>query len=364
MNTMFSIRKSNLADESSIIQLLKDCKLPTQDISTNTIDFKIATSNDRLVGCIGIESYGEDVLLRSFAVSNEFRNNGLGSELLQWVLKECNEARVKKIHLLTTTAEKYFINHGFIKSDRANAPNSILRTTEFSEICPASSSYLTFVISGIKKNLSMASQKINSLFPLLSTSAERLIGQFDEIPTERKKLLHELTRYIQTANDKPVYLNFICTHNSRRSHISQLWAQAAAYYFDVKNITCFSGGTEATAFNPRAVKAMQEVGFKISVIKEADNPLYKVAYAEDAEPVTAFSKKYDDSFNNNPGFAAIMTCSHADENCPLVIGASTRIAITYDDPKEFDDIPQEAAKYSERVQQIGREMLFAFSQVN
>jgi amino-acid N-acetyltransferase len=148
---MFSIRKSNLADEPSIIQLLQDCKLPTQDISTNTIDFSIATSNDRLVGCIGIESYGEDILLRSFAVSSEFRNKSLGSELLQWVLKGCNAARVKKIHLLTTAAEKYFVNYGFIKSDRATAPKSILGTTEFSEICPSTSSYLTFEISGINK---------------------------------------------------------------------------------------------------------------------------------------------------------------------------------------------------------------------
>lgn len=201
------------------------------------------------------------------------------------------------------------------------------------------------------------------LFSVLLASVENLIHQFDQIPAERKILLHELTHYIQSAGDKLVYLNFICTHNSRRSHISQLWAQAAAHYFDVKNVTCFSGGTEATAFNPRAVKAMQEIGFKISVKKEGENPLYEVAYADDAAPVTTFSKKYDDSFNNNPGFAAIMTCSHADENCPLVIGASARIAITYDDPKEFDGTPQEAAKYAERVQQIGREMFFAFSQV-
>ncbi|MBY0435227.1 MAG: protein-tyrosine-phosphatase [Cyclobacteriaceae bacterium] len=202
------------------------------------------------------------------------------------------------------------------------------------------------------------------LNPALQSTIERLTLQFDQIPTERKELLMELAKFIQQSlKDQSIYLNFICTHNSRRSHMAQLWAQAAAYHFGVKDVVCLSGGTEATAFNPRAVKAMQDVGFQIFVTQNGDNPVYTVKYANDATPLVAFSKKYDDPFNNNPGFAAVMTCSHADENCPLVLGAKARIAITYDDPKEFDGTPLESAKYAERVQQIGYEMLFAFSQV-
>jgi len=202
------------------------------------------------------------------------------------------------------------------------------------------------------------------LHPTLQATAESLVLQFDQLPTERKTLLTELTHFIQQSTaGQPVYLNFICTHNSRRSHIAQLWAQAAAHYFGVKDIVCLSGGTEATAFNPRAVKAMQEAGFQMTIEKPGDNPVYEVSYSDSASPTKVFSKKYDDAFNNNPGFAAIMTCSHADENCPLVLGAKTRIAITYDDPKEFDGTPLESAKYVERVQQIGREMLYAFSKI-
>jgi arsenate reductase len=202
------------------------------------------------------------------------------------------------------------------------------------------------------------------LNPTLQATAESLALQYNQIPTERKKLLTELSLFIQQSPaGQSVYLNFICTHNSRRSHIAQLWAQVAAYHFDVNAIVCLSGGTEATAFNPRAVKAMQEAGFKITTEKASDNPVYHISYASDAPAIVAFSKKYDDPFNNNPGFAAIMTCSQADENCPLVLGAKARIVVTYDDPKEFDGTPLEAAKYAERVQQIGREMLYAFSQV-
>jgi arsenate reductase (thioredoxin) len=212
----------------------------------------------------------------------------------------------------------------------------------------------------------MSSIISNPLLLSLQHTAEALIKQFDQINPDRKHVLNQLADFIQArrVSNLPVYLNFICTHNSRRSHIAQLWAQVAAHYYHIPGVFCFSGGTEATAFNPRAVKAMQEAGFSIVMTKDGENPVYEVRFAEGIDPVVSFSKKYDDPFNHNTDFAAVMTCSHADENCPLVIGASTRIALTYDDPKNFDGTPIEAAKYAERVHEIGRELLFAFSIVN
>jgi len=205
----------------------------------------------------------------------------------------------------------------------------------------------------------------NTIYSALAIKVNQFEKDYSKIPEDRKQILNLLVEFIEKKQKagEPVTLNFICTHNSRRSHIAQLWAQAAAHYYGIKNVFCFSGGTEATAFNPRAVKAMQDAGFRIVKTKEGENPVYEVRYADDAEPVIAFSKTYDDPFNHNKDFAAIMTCSHADENCPLVIGASGRIALTYDDPKEFDGTPQEAEKYAERVHQIGREIFYAFSQV-
>jgi len=203
------------------------------------------------------------------------------------------------------------------------------------------------------------------LFPVLQKVAEQLEGEFEQIPSARREVLKQLSNYVQdkATSKQNIYLNFICTHNSRRSHISQLWAQAAAYYYGVEDVVCLSGGTEATAFNPRAVGAMQNVGFNISKIEEGNNPVYEVRYSEDAAPLIAFSKTYNDPFNHNDNYAAIMTCSHADTNCPMVLGATKRISITYEDPKEFDGTSQETIKYAERVHQIGREILFVFSQV-
>lgn len=195
---------------------------------------------------------------------------------------------------------------------------------------------------------------------------EQLKNSFNLISDERKELLNQFAEYISTKlkDDNEINLTFICTHNSRRSHISQIWAQAAADYYGIPNIKCYSGGTEATAFNPRAVKAIMKAGFRIEKKDDSDNPLYLVYFSADKEPLKCFSKVYSDSFNPQKEFAAIMTCSDADENCPVVFGAEARFPIRYDDPKEFDDTELEEEKYNERVEQIGREMLFIFNKIH
>lgn len=199
--------------------------------------------------------------------------------------------------------------------------------------------------------------------PSLLETIESLTGSFESIPPDRKEILHQLADFIdeKARQRKKIELVFICTHNSRRSHISQIWAQAAAAYYKIPNVFSYSGGTEATAFNPRAVKAMQKAGFVITKTSSEENPVYKISFSDGANPITAFSKRFDSETNPRDGFAAIMTCSHADENCPVVSGMEKRISLPYDDPKDFDGTSQEAEKYLERVHEIGREILYAFS---
>ena len=205
-----------------------------------------------------------------------------------------------------------------------------------------------------------------SLLHNIIESIDNLESLFETIPVERKELLRELADYIKrkTTDSQEVNLTFICTHNSRRSIMSQIWAQAAAEYYGIGNVHCYSGGTEATAFNPRAVKAMKEAGFQIEKREASDNPVYIVKYSDNAQPIQCFSKVYNDPFNPQSNFAAIMTCSDADKNCPVVLGADARFPIRYDDPKEFDETPLEAVKYLERSKQIAVEILYAFSKIN
>lgn len=186
-----------------------------------------------------------------------------------------------------------------------------------------------------------------------------------EINEDRKVILAPLIDFIQKKfdNNKKIDINFICTHNSRRSHLSQIWAQVASTYFDIPNVTCYSGGTEETAMFPMVVETLMRQGFFIMKISDAENPVYAVKYHEDMHPVIGFSKKYDHMFNPQHDFAAVMTCSQADGGCPFIPGADKRIPITFEDPKLSDGTPEQEKVYHERSLQIGAEIFYVFSQI-
>ena len=194
----------------------------------------------------------------------------------------------------------------------------------------------------------------------------QLLVEEDTISAERKNHLQNIAQYIEekAKSNSPVNLTFICTHNSRRSHLSQIWAQTAAVYYGIPNVHCFSGGTEAMAFNHRSVKALRTAGFNIEQLDESKNPRYKVYYDSVNNYLEGFSKKFSDKSNPQDNFAAVMTCSHADKACPLVSGSTARFAIPYIDPKVADNTPNETNKYNERCKQIATEMFYLFSKVN
>ncbi|WP_449397671.1 arsenate-mycothiol transferase ArsC [Chryseobacterium wanjuense] len=185
------------------------------------------------------------------------------------------------------------------------------------------------------------------------------------ISEERKIILQPLVDYLQNKieTDQTIRLNFICTHNSRRSHLSQIWAQTMAYYFGVKNVYCYSGGTEATAMFPKVAETLSNQGFQIQKLHEGENPVYAVKYAQNEAPVICFSKEYNNEFNPKSEFGAIMTCNNADEGCPIVFGAEGRFPVKYDDPKASDNTPEQTQVYAERSLQIAAEMFYVFSQI-
>lgn len=203
------------------------------------------------------------------------------------------------------------------------------------------------------------------LFPPLVRLASALQGEAHLIDDARKGKLTKLATYLQErrAQQLPTALNFICTHNSRRSHLSQIWAATAASYFGLENLTFYSGGTEATAFHPNAIAALERAGFKIEK-PQGPNPHYQVYFSEEVPPVESFSKTFDDAFNPQQDFAAIMTCSEADANCPFVPGASWRLSLPYEDPKLADHTPEMEATYDASVREIGRELMFVMEFVH
>lgn len=202
------------------------------------------------------------------------------------------------------------------------------------------------------------------MYSSIKQICDELVNSFDAIPEQRKSLLLKISKYIQSKKEAnlPIELVYVCTHNSRRSHFGQVWAAVAASYYGIDNVKTYSGGTEATAFNINAINALKRMGFVIENDNKETNPVYTVQFGVN-ESTECFSKVYNSEANPKEHFAAIMTCSDAEENCPFIPGVELRIGTTYDDPKAFDNTPLQDAKYEERSRQIAQETLFVFSNI-
>jgi len=190
--------------------------------------------------------------------------------------------------------------------------------------------------------------------------------EFADISAERQASLQELGQYLyeQAKAGEDTKVTVICTHNSRRSHIGQLWFQVAAEWYGIEGVQAYSGGTESTAFNPRAVAALNRVGFRIGSLDNKDNTTYNASWHRGSRPASRllmFSKKYDHSMNPTEGFAAVMVCSDADKSCPVVPGAEARFAIPFDDPRHFDNTPSEEMAYDKTCRLIARDIFYAMS---
>ncbi len=194
---------------------------------------------------------------------------------------------------------------------------------------------------------------------------DQILSELYNVPTDRKLVLNQIAVEISThlQEKDTVQLIYICTHNSRRSHMAQLWAQTAACYYGLDGVTTYSGGIEATECNIRTVAAFRKAGFSVVSSSEAKNPVYLIQFSDERPPMKAFSKIYNQNGNPTDDFIALMCCSQADMMCPVIDGASSRHAIHYVDPKEKDDTDEEVHAYDSRCREIAREMFYLMSQV-
>ena len=182
------------------------------------------------------------------------------------------------------------------------------------------------------------------------------------ISKDRREVLQVLIEFVKSKLEKEeaIMLNYVCTHNSRRSQISQIMGQVASYYYGV-NAICYSGGTEATAFHPNAIAAISRTGIEVEQQGES-NPVIFVRYSLKKSPLSCFSKVYDHAYNMAGDFAAIMTCAHADDKCPVILNA-TRIPIRYEDPKRSDSTKEMSAVYDATAKEIATEMKYVFQKI-
>ncbi len=203
------------------------------------------------------------------------------------------------------------------------------------------------------------------MFLTLSNRLQQLATQPLALSEARLKILNKLIAHLRQKKqaNSGILLNFICTHNSRRSHLAQAWAYAWAKYYQIEQLELYSGGTEATAFHPNSVQALQADGFKIEAQDSSDNPKYLLQTATTDIGLWMYSKKFDTAENPTNHFVAILVCSDADEACPFVPGCELRIALPFEDPKISDGTDQTAATYLAKSREIALQIGYVLREV-
>lgn len=212
---------------------------------------------------------------------------------------------------------------------------------------------------------------INLLDPSLQTYCEQLRAEPLAGLSERQiTAANTIREWIQRRRreGRPASVIIVCTGNSRRSILGSTLGNIAAAWAGDPDVRFFSGGTAPSAFNPRTIRALQAVGVAITPLAEQAipgdagevNPKYLIQWGTAPVSQTVeFSKHYSNPVNPQTDFCAVMVCSDAADNCPVVLGASLRVALSFEDPKDYDGTAEEAAMYAQRRDQIGRAMLLA-----
>lgn len=140
---LFLVKILPIQVDSEAEALLQSGGLPVSDLrETPSLELFGLRTDGHLVGVVGVERYGEVALLRSLAVDATHRSSGFGQALVRHAERRAAQQGVKTCYLLTTTAADFFARLGYEVTPRADAPAAIAGTSQFSGLCPASSTFM------------------------------------------------------------------------------------------------------------------------------------------------------------------------------------------------------------------------------
>ncbi|MEM6470026.1 MAG: protein-tyrosine-phosphatase [Planctomycetota bacterium] len=194
--------------------------------------------------------------------------------------------------------------------------------------------------------------------PRVSAYVDRVVANLETITPTRRQLLSGVAEYISAriSSGDNARLVFICTHNSRRSQMGEVFCRIAATYFQLPSIETASGGNEVTACHPHTLAAFERAGMQVNYGNASTNPMHEICFAHSEPVIRAYSKRFETVGTPDSPFAAMMCCDQADQNCPIIAGAEARFALQYSDPKVADGTDREPEVYDERCLEIATEM--------
>jgi hypothetical protein len=215
--------------------------------------------------------------------------------------------------------------------------------------------------------LSCSNSDLIPFNPELMSYCQSLQDEFVNVPDSTGKMLKEAGTYIidHLNSGRETSISFVCEHNSRKSHLGQVWTQMAAQYYGIDSVICYSGGTTPTYVNQRIIKALENTGFQISEKGIAgEGPIYYLNYNKPSQGFEIFSKRYDHAMNPDTNYIAISLCYNPEECCPITGGADEQLTIPYPDLQPYDNTPLETKMYDEQCRMIARDMFFMMNYVN
>lgn len=130
------IQAANSNDLPGILMLLEKSGLPQDGLSDHLATTLVAREDQAIVGSAALELYGTTALLRSVAVADRLRGQGLGQQLTKAALNIAKQQGIAIVYLLTETAGNFFPRFGFRPIARSEVAAAVQASVEGTTACP------------------------------------------------------------------------------------------------------------------------------------------------------------------------------------------------------------------------------------
>ena len=126
-----TIEPASGGDLEDVRAILSAALLPSKQVGRRNQRFIVAREMGRIIGCAGLEVYGDLGQARSVAVDWTRRNAGLGTRLHERLLHEALAAGVRTLYVVTSTAQDFFGQHGYTPVKAESLPAPVRQSEEF-----------------------------------------------------------------------------------------------------------------------------------------------------------------------------------------------------------------------------------------